>query len=48
MYNAPNFLVLAPVAVEDNAQALALMVWFQTFGQYVRFSYISARVPSGC
>jgi len=47
MYNAPNFLILAPIAVEDSAQALSLMTWFQTLGQYVKFpvmivSYLSA------
>lgn len=35
MYNAPNFLVLAALPVKDNAQALALMAYFQTFGQFV-------------
>lgn len=35
LYVAPNFAVLAPLAVEDNAHALALMSYLRTFGQYV-------------
>ncbi|KAF8314723.1 MFS general substrate transporter [Clavulina sp. PMI_390] len=33
LYVAPNFAVLAPLAVEDNAHALALMSYIRSFGQ---------------
>lgn len=33
LYVAPQFCVLAPLEVSDNASALALMSWFRTFGQ---------------
>ena len=33
LYVAPNFSILAPLRVEDNAHALALMSYLRTFGQ---------------
>ncbi|KAF8314215.1 MFS general substrate transporter [Clavulina sp. PMI_390] len=33
LYVGPNFAILAPLAVEDNAHALALMAYIRTFGQ---------------
>ncbi|KAF8321090.1 MFS general substrate transporter [Clavulina sp. PMI_390] len=33
LYVGPNFAILAPLAVEDNAHALALMSYIRTFGQ---------------
>lgn len=35
LYVGPNFALLAPLAVEDNAHALALMSYLRTFGQCV-------------
>lgn len=33
LYTTPNFAILAPLKVEDNAQALALMSYVRTFGR---------------
>lgn len=33
LYVTPQYAVLSPLAVSDNASALALMSWFRTFGQ---------------
>ena len=33
LYSGPMFAILAPLKVEDNAQALALMSYLRTFGQ---------------
>lgn len=47
LYTAPNFAVLAPLAVEDNAHALALMSYLRTFGQYVSFSSFHSSAFNG-
>lgn len=47
LYVAPNFAVLAPLAVEDNAHALALMSYLRTFGQYVVFNSTFSKLRSG-
>ena len=45
-YNAPQYAILAPLRVEDNAQALALMAYFRIFGQSVIFYVFSPRCLS--
>jgi len=38
LYITPQFFILGPLDVEDHAAALALMNWFQAFGQCVTFT----------
>ena len=33
IYITPQYSVQSPLAVTDNASAIALMAWFRTFGQ---------------
>ena len=38
LYVTPQFLILGTLDVDDHATALALMHWFQAFGQCVTFT----------